>query len=59
MHKRCDCPMCSMDPVEAEIERRELTAYALAMIAERHGLDDYDARRHLLVHAVNYPRMVQ
>jgi hypothetical protein len=48
-----------MDPVEAEIERRELTAYALAMIAERHGLDDYDARRHLLVHAVNYPRMVQ
>lgn len=39
--------------------RREMWATAIASVAERHGLDDADAARHVRLHAINGPEMTQ
>jgi hypothetical protein len=40
-------------------ERRRMTAFALAMISERHGLDDDGARWHFIAHAAEPPERMQ
>lgn len=39
--------------------RMEMWATAIAAIAERHGLDDADAARHVRLHAITGPEMTQ
>jgi len=58
----CQCSRCR---VFAEIDdqaiRREIAAMwaaAIAAIAERHGLDDADALRHVRLHAINGPAVI-
>lgn len=59
----CDCPTCLHRQKMAEMaERRddmEMTRVAIAWVAERHGLDDYDAVRHLRLHAFNGTGVIQ
>lgn len=58
--------MCwKCDAIEAVVaeeirsNREEMWATAIAYVAERHGLDDADALRHVRLHAINGPGMTQ
>jgi hypothetical protein len=61
----CDCPTCLHRQKRADRAARiarddaEMTLFALAWIAEHHGLDDTDAARHLRRHAINGTGVLQ
>jgi hypothetical protein len=61
----CDCPTClHRRKMAARAERLaredfEMTAIAVAYAAERYRLDDADAARHVRLHAINGPGVMQ
>lgn len=59
----CQCLQCRVFArIEADEDRRirrEMWAAAVAYVAQRYRLDDYDALRHVRLHAINGPGMTQ
>lgn len=57
----CDCPICQEAAAEATRaeEDRRMTLFAVAWVAERYGLDDTGAVRHLQRHAIDGTGVLQ
>lgn len=48
-----------LDLARLDREAREMTVIALTWVAERYGLDDADAARHLRAHAIDGTGVIQ
>lgn len=59
----CQCLQCRVfariEAEEVERIRMEMWFTAIAYVAERYRLDDYDAARHVRLHAINGSGMTQ
>lgn len=57
----CQCPVCREAEELARRDRddREMTAIAIAWVADRYRLDDADALRHVRLHGINGTGMIQ
>lgn len=57
----CNCPICQ-EAAEAEQRYRddmEMTAIAVAYVADRYRLDDADAMQHIRLHGINGTGVIQ
>jgi|tagenome__1003787_1003787.scaffolds.fasta_scaffold20869181_2 hypothetical protein len=59
----CQCPICleiaAAQAAEVERIRIEMWFTTIAYVAQRHGLDNTDAARHVRLHAISGPGMIQ